>query len=626
MHIDAQDIAGMQQQFGIVFNDEQINFIQNFESLDLQACPGSGKTTTLAAKLLLLGEKKPNAHRSGIAVITHTNVAVEEIKKKLPSHSGRFITYPNHLGTIQSFIDKYLAIPGYRYYYKKSPYCIDDEGYYQRAQQLSKSRQYIAAQTYFARRSFDIENARFCYNTFNVAKDINGTPLGVASTTNSAIQLKAYKEKLLHEGYLCFDDAYSLASRYLRKFPKLAESIRQRFAHVFVDEMQDMQAYQYHIIHHLFNVPEVLLQKVGDVNQAIYGQNSATEEEHWVPTNRLELNKSVRFSKAIAERVECLGVHRQTLHGWENGLQIPPKIIIFDNKTIHLVKDKFGELIIDYRLTDQGNGVFKAIGFRKEEQSTGKGINSYFDAFEKQPPAPGRVSFDNIDGYIRQVFSSTYPTPGMIRHTLLSALARALTLAHVKDASDKPFTAKRLERYLKDVYPKDYSLLSLNLSDWVQSIRQGSFPLEELKNSAHSLLSFYSKGPECVQEFFTPQQQTPITDDSNSSSGNIYTFSKGGTSVEIEFNTIHGVKGETHCATLFLETFYRTYDIKKILPFLTGKNKPRDIATNRGRLRTSYVAATRPSHLLCLAVYKEHIEGHETDLAENGWELIKLSL
>lgn len=47
---------------------------------DINAAPGSGKTTVLAAKLLLHARKWPYDQR-GICVLSHTTVARDEIQK-----------------------------------------------------------------------------------------------------------------------------------------------------------------------------------------------------------------------------------------------------------------------------------------------------------------------------------------------------------------------------------------------------------------------------------------------------------------------------------------------------------------------------------------------------------------
>jgi superfamily I DNA/RNA helicase len=96
------------------FDEEHRNFIKCVDMpLHLQACPGSGKTTALVAKLYILSEKMPFEKNQGLCVLTHTNVAIDLIKNKLGEKANRMFSHPNFFGTIQSFVDKYLAIPAY---------------------------------------------------------------------------------------------------------------------------------------------------------------------------------------------------------------------------------------------------------------------------------------------------------------------------------------------------------------------------------------------------------------------------------------------------------------------------------------------------------------------------------
>ena len=64
------------------FEEDKIEVIQCNESRDIKACPGSGKTTVLLAKLLILSNRMPFADGSGVCVLTHTNVAIDEIKAR----------------------------------------------------------------------------------------------------------------------------------------------------------------------------------------------------------------------------------------------------------------------------------------------------------------------------------------------------------------------------------------------------------------------------------------------------------------------------------------------------------------------------------------------------------------
>jgi len=112
---------------GCTFDDERRNFIKNLSTLDLIAVPGSGKTTALQAKLCCLENFMPM--EQGVLVLAHTNVAVEEIKKNLLQSCPKLFEYPNFVGTIQDFVDTYLAIPYYQNKCGHSITRIDDDLY-----------------------------------------------------------------------------------------------------------------------------------------------------------------------------------------------------------------------------------------------------------------------------------------------------------------------------------------------------------------------------------------------------------------------------------------------------------------------------------------------------------------
>ncbi len=75
-------------------------------SSDVNAAPGSGKTTVLAAKLLLLARKWPHDTR-GICVLSHTNVAREEIQRRLGATAvgARLLAYSTDSTTSRFAVD-----------------------------------------------------------------------------------------------------------------------------------------------------------------------------------------------------------------------------------------------------------------------------------------------------------------------------------------------------------------------------------------------------------------------------------------------------------------------------------------------------------------------------------------
>ena len=112
IEITDDDINTIEEELSLEFDEKRRAVLKDNTSIDVQACPGSGKTTLLGCKLLLLAKKWKDIDR-GVCVLSHTNVAKDEILKVLQKHPAgyKFTKYPHFVGTIQDFVDKYLALP-----------------------------------------------------------------------------------------------------------------------------------------------------------------------------------------------------------------------------------------------------------------------------------------------------------------------------------------------------------------------------------------------------------------------------------------------------------------------------------------------------------------------------------
>ena len=106
------DIEVTERYLGVSFDETRREILRSNDSFDVQACPGSGKTTLLVAKLAILGARWPHARR-GICVLSHTNVARQEIESKLAGTAvgRRLLAYPHFVGTIHGFVNEFLALP-----------------------------------------------------------------------------------------------------------------------------------------------------------------------------------------------------------------------------------------------------------------------------------------------------------------------------------------------------------------------------------------------------------------------------------------------------------------------------------------------------------------------------------
>lgn len=90
----------------------------------------------------------------------------------------------------------------------------------------------------------------------------------------------------------------------------------------------------------------------------------------------------------------------------------------------------------------------------------------------------------------------------------------------------------------------------------------------------------------------------------------------------IQFDTIHGVKGETHDATLYLETeLRRSSDIVRILPYFGIKKTWSSPLYDYSR-KLAYVGMSRPKKLLCIAVQESTYIRSKNAFQE--WDIIDI--
>ncbi len=112
MNFDDKQIAEIANLFDCTFEEADVAFLKTASSCEVHACPGSGKTTLLVAKLALLARQWTWRDR-GILVLSHTNVARSEVERRLArdASASHLLVHPHFVGTIQSFVDRYLALP-----------------------------------------------------------------------------------------------------------------------------------------------------------------------------------------------------------------------------------------------------------------------------------------------------------------------------------------------------------------------------------------------------------------------------------------------------------------------------------------------------------------------------------
>jgi len=620
IEITDTDIEKVEQKFGLTFDNESREFIKCLESKDIQACPGAGKTTSLVAKLDILSNYMPFEDNSGILVLTHTNVAVDEIKAKLGTNAQKVLGYPNHVGTFQSFINKYLAIPMYIKLFGKRPERIDSYVFNEKL--LKKLNTYYLGNFIpMIMEANNINNIEYFLNMLVVENNKITIKLNNRRKTIVNKGKPSYRNiqraldddivfMLKRDGFLTYEYCYELAIQYLNNYPQILEVFQKRFKYVFVDEAQDTDDRQFEILNRLFSENSIV-QKIGDNNQAIFNFSGAKDKGWKVDEDSIEIKNTKRLSSLISKQVIKVAIEPQELNGDET-IDIQPTVILFDNTED--VLPKFGELIIENGLHLNEKYSFKAIGAVAKQHDTKDTILDYFPEYQKNNISQ---EFDTLIEKL-EITEVNNIRPKDYKNIILDILKNYLKEKNILN-NGKAFTKNTILFTLQENNDEEYNNFKLKLFHTTEKLSLSKCVQDDIKELLAIILAFKEQtlDDEVLNEVIKNYQIQL----ENKSKQNIYRYEKNDISFDIDISTIHKVKGETHTATLVLETFNRGYDIYQLINLLKGNNKT-GLETKK---KLIYVAMSRPTHFLCLAIHKEQIKDLDKDvkaLEENGFRII----
>ncbi|MCK4819572.1 UvrD-helicase domain-containing protein, partial [bacterium] len=265
--ITRADIANIAVNEQLILDDDRVSVLDAIRSIDVQACPGSGKTTLIATKLILLAKIWPFQHQ-GVCVLSHTNVAKDEIidrlKRSNTIEAQCLLNYPHFIGTIQEFVNRFLALPFIRSNGVRD-IIIDNDEYVKMAEKLLGLVRFVWFRGTLNGLGDRDAQAAFLRGTFRfISQDgeaiyINKRPRAWQQEVNyqRAIRdLGTLKQYLDERGFFLFRDMYFLAQTACSRNPELRQSLSKRFPYVFLDEMQDTQKFQDELLNEIFPLDE----------------------------------------------------------------------------------------------------------------------------------------------------------------------------------------------------------------------------------------------------------------------------------------------------------------------------------------------------------------------------------
>lgn len=618
----------------------RLEILKSNKTLDIEACPGSGKTTLLVAKLAILARKWPS-FRKGICVLSHTNVARKEIESRLgnTTEGQRLLSYPHFIGTTHGFVNEFLSIPWLR----SKPFpikAIDNEiAQIRRWNKLSQNVRTALDSNKHDYTKLLVQNVDFSIGDLSWGK--NGK-LGRTTKTYKAIQSAC--KTTSEEGFFCHDEMFLWGRELLEQIPTIRQVLRERFPLLFIDEVQDNSEIQSALLFTLFMEGEnpVTRQRFGDSNQAIYQRQSETKATtDPFPDSRVrkDIPNSYRFGQSIADLANPLAPVPQNLVGHGPSHKIVQKntendnaIFLFNDKTIGNVIPNFAEYLLKLFSDDELRaGTFTAVGAVHRpgnDDHLPRFVGQYWPDYDHEitPAEPTPKSFLQYVSAGRKWTDSS----GEIHHVVDKIAEAILRLVWLAAPSTQQTYRKRKHQQLLDLLSEHPGSLKSYLTvvsffgveggiptlndwndNWVVLIKQIASVLVGTQIEAESADDFLKWNISIEHQ--PNQLPVPLLRD------NVFRYPTYNPRVKIRVGSIHSVKGQTHTATLVLDTYYHEHHLEKLKPWLLGSKLGGSTEGKRNveRLKQHYVAMTRPSHLLCLAMREDAFTGQELQRLKN---------
>jgi len=600
-------------------------------SRDFNAVPGSGKTSLLAAKLLLLAKKWPHTRR-GICVLSHTNVARDEIARRLgeTAQGAQLLSYPHFIGTIHSFVNQFFAMPMLRSLEQKVD-VIDDSVFAEKALarlqlgQFSKLRYFLKKQS----NGDDIATSLF-YRTAALTVNVESGTLP-AFHTPSYHSLVNLKTQLTSLGIFRHRDMFAYADLALQTCPHLIDVVHRRFPMVFIDEMQDTSWDQEVFLNRIFDSKSVM-QRFGDVDQKILLDEENVDLLTFPRKNHGCISTSKRFGGAIAHAVGSVRMSGGAVVGEGVDTQAPI-LLLYATDDVKKVVQHFGRVVLDRLSEDEvSTREVKAMCARKTGEGSvlvGRRLPDYWPGYGDGPPSTGARSqnFWSLIGDAGQSLQDTSLSSRVsdVRRALLLVLrdAGAPLAKDIRDGRALPRAASALAPTGRiEALTRHLTLCGEQLCSNAQRPDLLQILYEGLKPYLPAALEFDIF--QALKVFGEPGVATAVATHVATECEVLHQ----GRSLQFELGTVAGMKGETHSASLVLESYggvSRKFDVALGLEYIAGmpsKALAKLPKTQQAQMRNLYVAMSRPTTLLCLAANESRVPQKVREaLASKGWHI-----
>jgi DNA helicase-2/ATP-dependent DNA helicase PcrA len=655
--VDDADVAWVSRILGLRDLDKaRYDFLTTMDSVDVTACPGSGKTTIVVAKLAILARRWKSRTR-GICVLSHTNVARREIEERLAGTEAghQLLGYPHYIDTIHGFVNRFLALPWLLSNGHAVTAIDDDITAAVRCRNLGKDL--YPVRNFLEKNYQSIEKLRLQRADF-------GDPLGdtlfrAGRGTRTYQAVARALAETARQGYFCHDEMLLFGEELLQEYPETVRLLPLRFPVLLIDETQDTSTRQERIIAAALPLSRMeSVQRVGDPNQAIF-EDDADAAAFPHPARRpIVLTSSFRFDSSIASRASGLAVNPLKPDGLQGVRPVAPceppgRHVIFvfpDNDPTRVIAEYAAHVALVMEAMEParpGNGSVIAIGEVhriKDDIKAGDSkfpatVSHYWDGYRPEN-ASKALRPRELVGHVRAARALTASGRSAEAVNMIAAgivrLANEISPEPVVKPGLRPHLA--LERQLADS-PAGRAAYRAVLLEAAPDAEDSRPRWERTAAQARTVTAaLLNVQPAAVKSsllnWTAPSANVGDEPGEWATQPNVQRIPAGGRVIEVQMGSIHAVKGETHFATLVLEIHNHTHSLKSLLPWLledasgpTGaRGKPVGPQQSK-RLRLYYVALTRSTHVICLAIPQAALgEAAERDhriarLTARGWNI-----
>lgn len=291
----------------MLFSPAQQAIIAAAGSFFVDACPGAGKTQTIVQRFI----ERPNVvNRSGVALLSFTNAAINEVRARCVGRP-ELLQVPNFVGTIDSFINRFIVGPLYRREYGRWPSFKDT---WSNLQGTTFTIEWIPRVTFRLEWfSFDTDGSAL-YEPSRVPADQSYAvaklnPPQIRAATIRAAQIQS---QFASNGVIDADWSRQLMWKYLDDVQiggQISNLLGWRFAEAIIDEVQDCSDDDLRLIEFLID-SGINVVMVGDLEQAIYAFRGSSLDKIRTLTQKVpakeRLNHNYRSAPNICGLVNSL--------------------------------------------------------------------------------------------------------------------------------------------------------------------------------------------------------------------------------------------------------------------------------------------------------------------------------